>query len=204
MGRFGPDPHAFFDSVYQEKAPWDIGQAQPAMIALLDDYPPQGPILDVGCGSGDLAIHLARLGHEVVGIDFVEAAIVEANAKRENLPPDVARLVRFDVADANKPSRLGTFGAVVDSGFLHLLDDDETDAFLIDLAQALVVGGRYYLHEFAVEFAAENVPRKVTEEELRSRFTEAKGWRIKDIRIVTFHSRVAPPVEAIAACIERI
>lgn len=204
MGRFGPDPHAFFDSVYQEKAPWDIGQAQPAMIALLDDYPPQGPILDVGCGSGDLAIHLARLGHEVVGIDFVEAAIVEANAKRENLPPDVARLVRFDVADANKPSLLGTFGAVVDSGFLHLLDDDETDAFLIDLAQALVVGGRYYLHEFAVEFAAENVPRKVTEEELRSRFTEAKGWRIKDIRIVTFHSRVAPPVEAIAACIERI
>lgn len=204
MGRFGPDPHAFFDSVYQEKAPWDIGQAQPAMIALLDDYPPQGPILDVGCGSGDLAIHLARLGHEVVGIDFVEAAIVEANAKRENLPPDVARLVRFDVADAKKPSLLGTFGAVVDSGFLHLLDDDETDAFLIDLAQALVVGGRYYLHEFAVEFAAENVPRKVTEEELRSRFTEAKGWRIKDIRIVTFHSRVAPPVEAIAACIERI
>lgn len=204
MGRFGPDPHAFFDSVYQEKAPWDIGQAQPAMIALLDDYPPQGPILDVGCGSGDLAIHLARLGHEVVGIDFVEAAIAEANAKRENLPPDVARLVRFDVADAKKPSLLGTFGAVVDSGFLHLLDDDETDAFLIDLAQALVVGGRYYLHEFAVEFAAENVPRKVTEEELRSRFTEAKGWRIKDIRIVTFHSRVAPPVEAIAACIERI
>jgi 2-polyprenyl-3-methyl-5-hydroxy-6-metoxy-1,4-benzoquinol methylase len=52
------------------------------MAALLADYPPEGPVLDVGCGSGDLAIHLAQRGIETFGIDFTEAAISQANAKK--------------------------------------------------------------------------------------------------------------------------
>lgn len=205
MSRFGSDPHAFFDSVYQESAPWDIGGAQPAMASLLVDYPPNDPILDVGCGSGDLAIHLAQSGHEVTGIDFIEAAISQSDEKRADLPAGVARLLRFQVADAMRPSLLGKrFGSVVDSGFLHLLDQDESDYFLGDLATVLVPGGRYYLHEFSVDLPIKNVPRQVTESELRSRFSEEKGWRILDIRPAEFHSRVAPPVAAIVACVERL
>jgi len=205
MSRFGSDPHAFFDNVYQTSAPWDIGGAQPAMASLLVDFPPIDPILDVGCGSGDLAIHLARSGHAVTGIDFVETAISQANEKSAALPADVARLLQFQVADATKPSRLGRrFGSVVDSGFLHLLDPDEADDFLADLCSVIVPGGRYYLHEFSVALPAENMPRQVTEAELRGRFEETQGWRILDIRTAEFHSRVAPPVAAIAACIERL
>ncbi len=48
MSRFGPDPLAFFEAIYQEPAPWDIGGPQPAMVALLAEYPPEGPVLDVG------------------------------------------------------------------------------------------------------------------------------------------------------------
>jgi ribosomal protein L11 methylase PrmA len=44
--------------VYQNIAPWDIGAPQPAMAALIEKYPPANPILDLGCGSGDLAIYL--------------------------------------------------------------------------------------------------------------------------------------------------
>ncbi len=174
------------------------------MAALLTEYPPVDPVLDVGCGTGDLAIHLARSGREVIGIDFVEAAILQANEKRADLPPEVAHRLRFRVADAMRPSLLGErFGAVVDSGFLHVLDRDESDSFLDDLATVLVPGGRYYLHAFAVEFSMENMPRKVTEAELQMRFGEEKGWRILDIRPAEFHSRVAPPVAAIVACVER-
>ena len=70
---------------------------------------------------------------------------------------------------------MGRFGSVFDSGFLHLLDEEESDRFIDDLASALVPGGRYYLHEFAVEFPVENVPRAVTKVELRTRFARPPG-----------------------------
>jgi 2-polyprenyl-3-methyl-5-hydroxy-6-metoxy-1,4-benzoquinol methylase len=73
------------------------------MSAMLDEYPPAGPALDVGCGSGDLAISLARRGLPVLGIDFAAAAIAHAREKAGALPPDVAALLEFQVADALRP-----------------------------------------------------------------------------------------------------
>jgi len=205
MSRFGPDPLAFFAAVYSGTPPWDIGGPQPSMSALFDAYEPIDPVLDVGCGSGDVAIHLARMGRRVVGIDFVEAAVAQAQAKAAALPGDVASLLEFRVADATRPSDLGeAFGSIVDSGFLHLLDADESDGYIADVAAALRPCGRFYLHEFAVEYPIANVPRNVSESELRVRFTAGNGWRILDIRPAEFQSRVAAPAPAIAAVVERL
>ncbi len=204
MSRFGPDPQAFFDTVYREIPPWDVGGPQPAISALLADHPPQGPVLDVGCGSGDLAIALAQGGLDVLGIDFVDAAIEHAREKAAALPPEVARSLEFEVADALQPSRLGRqFRSVVDTGFYHLFDPDTCERFVDDLAVALLPGGRYYLLAFAVEFPIPNSPRRIGEDELRARFTAEKGWRILDLRAAEFQSRIAP-VPAIGACIERL
>jgi len=203
MSRFGSDPLGFFQTVYLEPAPWDIGRPQPAMVTLLEEYPPEGSVLDVGCGSGDLAIHIAKRGISALGVDFVEEAITQARAKKDALPPDVTERLDFRMADALRPSLLGrSFGAVVDSGFYHLFDSDQCERFVDDLALALRPGGRYYLHEFAVDFPIPNVPRKVTEAELRGRFTAERGWRILTIRSGEFLNRVAP-VPATLACIER-
>lgn len=205
MSRFGSDPLAFFNFVYQDIAPWDIGAPQPAMAALLEKYPPTEPILDVGCGSGDLAIYLAQRGHQVVGIDFVESAIGNAQAKSDSLPQATAQLVSFKVADALRPSLLQQkFGAVVDSGFYHLFNPDQCDQLINEIASILLPHGCYYLHEFAVEFPVPNMPRQISEAEMQARFTIDKGWRIKEIQSVTFLSRVAPPVPAICACIEHL
>ena len=203
MSRFGSDPLAFFDAVYRETPPWDVGGAQPALWALLDEYPPIDPILDVGCGSGDLAIALAHQGLRVLGIDFVDAAITQARQKADRLPPEVARLLEFQVADALQPALLQRkFGSVVDSGFFHLFEPDERDRFLDELGPTLLPGGRYYLLAFAVEFPPPS-PRPVTEDELRARFTPAKGWRIQALRSAEFLSRIAP-VPALCACVERL
>lgn len=205
MGRFGDDPHGFFTQVYGAVAPWDVGGPQPSMMRLLTAHPPEGPVLDVGSGTGDLAIHLASAGHEVVGVEFVERAVAAARAKAAQLPPDVARRLRFEAADATRPSTLGTaFGAVVDSGFLHLLNPDETERYVIDLAAALRTGGRYYVHAFAVEFDVPHVPRAITADEVTTRFDVSRGWRVIALHEAQFENRVGPPVPAIAACIERL
>lgn len=205
MNRFGSDPLAFFNSVYTAEAPWDIGAPQPAMAALLAKYPPAGPALDLGCGSGDLSIYLAQQGCRVVGIDFVESAVTLARQRAASLPLDTAQLLEFRVADALKPSFLQQqFGAVFDSGFFHLFDPEECDSLVDELALTLSPHGRYYMHEFSIEFPVPNVPRKVPAEELQARFTTDKGWRILEIQTVEFLSRVAPPVPAVCACIERL
>lgn len=204
MSRFGPDPRAFFDSVYRETPPWDVGGPQPAISALLAEHPPTSPVLDVGCGSGDLAISLAQRGLHVLGIDFVDAAIAQARAKAGALPPEVARCLDFQVADALRPSLLRRqFGAVVDSGFYHLFEPDQCDRYVDDLASTLLPGGRYYLLAFAVTFPIPNSPRQVGEDELRARFTSENGWRIRECRSAEFLSRIAP-VPAISACVERL
>jgi SAM-dependent methyltransferase len=186
-------------------APWEIGAPQPAMAALIEKYPPAIPILDLGCGSGDLAIYLAKLGHQVLGIDFVAAAIQQARDKASALSPAISQGLSFQVADALKPSRLNRkFGAVVDSGFYHLFDPSQCDQLIDEVEAALLPNGCYYLHEFSIEFPVPNVPRQVTVDELQARFTTRQGWRIKEIQTVEFLSRVAPPVPAVCACVERI
>ncbi|HEU0014752.1 MAG TPA: class I SAM-dependent methyltransferase [Longimicrobium sp.] len=201
MSRFHP---GFFHDVYRDTPPWDIGAAQPALLALLDEHPPAGSVLDAGCGSGDTAIALAMRGMRVVGVDIVEAAIAQARDKAAALPPETARLLEFEVGDALRPSLLRRrFGAVVDSGFFHVLEPDTREGFVDELAAALLPGGRYYLLAFAVEFDMPNTPLKVTEDELRTRFTAERGWRILALRPAQFESRIAP-VPALAACIERI
>jgi SAM-dependent methyltransferase len=202
--RFGHDPHAFFDAVYRGEVPWAIGGVQPAMAALIERFQPEGPALDLGCAYGDLVIHLARLGVQAVGVDYVERAIEEANARRSELPTDVAERVLFDVADATRPSALGRFKSVFDSGFMHLLDAEACDRLAVELAEALLPGGRLYLHEFAVEFPVPNVPRAVTERELRDRFAESAGWRLLHVGPAGFANRVAAPTPAIVACVERL
>lgn len=175
------------------------------MARLLTGHPPLGPVLDLGSATGDLAISLAMDGHDVVGLEFVESAVQQARAKAAALPPDVRARLRFEVGDATRPSALGVkFGSVLDSGFLHLLDAEETDRFVAELSEAIAPGGRYYLHAFAIEFPIENVPRAITVEEIQGRFTEAAGWRVLEVGKAQFHNRVAQPTPAVVACIERL
>ncbi len=78
------------------------------VTALLDEYTPQGGrrILDAGCGTGRVAIELARRGYSVVGVDADPRMLATAHAKAPELTwveADLAYLTtrintQFDVA----------------------------------------------------------------------------------------------------------
>ncbi|GAB1691538.1 hypothetical protein KRM28CT15_33410 [Krasilnikovia sp. M28-CT-15] len=75
-------------------------------------------MLDVGCGTGDLAIALARRGHEVTAVDLSHVAIDQARAKAAR----AGVRVRFEVQDATRLSLPSApFDSVFDSGLLHTL-----------------------------------------------------------------------------------
>jgi SAM-dependent methyltransferase len=99
-----------------------------------------GPVLEVGVGSGRVAVPTALAGVEVVGVDVSEDMLDLAWAKA--LPHRVPlRLVRADMRDLPE---LGTFRLVTVPfrALLHLNDDAERLAVLRSLHARLRPGGR--------------------------------------------------------------
>ncbi|MBN1583075.1 MAG: methyltransferase domain-containing protein [Anaerolineae bacterium] len=100
-----------------------------------------GPVLDVGCGSGRVTLPLARAGSDVVGIDSSLAMLDIARARvHEAGLSDHIQLLRQDVCTLDLENQ---FALVVFSlnGFLHLLTAQAQRAALHNMARALLPGG---------------------------------------------------------------
>jgi SAM-dependent methyltransferase len=63
-----------------------------------------GGVLDLGCGTGRVALHLARNGHRVVGIDLDDALVEEFNRRAAGLP---AEAVTADARDFRLDEEFG-------------------------------------------------------------------------------------------------
>jgi SAM-dependent methyltransferase len=96
-----------------------------------------GTVLELGCGTGRVALHLARRGHEVIGLD-VEPALLSVLAERgQDLP------VRTLEADAREFALAEPAALVLaPTHLLQLLPDAEERAkSLRCIAEALRPGG---------------------------------------------------------------
>jgi ubiquinone/menaquinone biosynthesis C-methylase UbiE len=106
--------------------------------AISAKFPQAADILDYGCGSGDIALHLSESGHRVTGYDLSEAMIAEARRADRN-----GRLqwrARTDAGpDAALPFADAAFDAVVASSVLEYVPDIDTT--LTQLARILRAGG---------------------------------------------------------------
>ena len=109
----------FWNRSYVATPSWELGTADPVLVRALDDRGIVGPgrALDVGCGTGDNAIELARRGFEVTAIDLAERPLTQAREKA-----DAAGLtIGFRQADVTRFEEEGPFDLIVDRGLLMSL-----------------------------------------------------------------------------------
>ena len=82
-----------------------------AWWSLLSQVLPAAParVLDVGCGTGSLAVLLAEHGYEVIGVDLSPQMVARASQKAQVHEVEVA----FEVGDAADPPVQGVFDVVL-------------------------------------------------------------------------------------------
>ena len=107
---------------------------------------PQGPVVDLGCGTGTNAIFMAKQGRQAIGIDFVPQAIAKARAK--SLRADVASQTQFITADVTrlKELNLPQCAFALDMGCFHGLSKEGQQKYAQGLADILIPGGRFMLY----------------------------------------------------------
>lgn len=178
MGMSANDPPEIdFGAAYQSSPPWELGRPQKAIaeLAARDEF--AAPVLDVGCGTGENALELARHGLEVVGIDIVPSAIEKAKVKAAQR----SLAVDFRVLDAQHLSTLRTrFNTVIDSALLHIIENRA--GYVQELSKVLAPEGRIILLQISDE-AGIPYP-KISESEIRDSFPAP--WQIETLIRVSY------------------
>jgi SAM-dependent methyltransferase len=112
------------------RLPYAPGLADLLAEVLVPDG--RGRLLDVGCGPGTLALGLAHLFGEVVGVDPDSGMIAEAGRRAaEAGVTDKARWVRARAEDL--PAGLGTFTVATFGQSFHWMDRDLVAATVKDM-----------------------------------------------------------------------
>lgn len=176
--RWAEDARERFSALYERLPGWEVGRPQPAITVLHEAGAIGACVLDAGCGTGESALFLAAHGHQVWGIDIVDAAINAAaeKARQRGLPS-----ARFLVHDALALDQLGlTFDSVVDSGLLHAMTDAEQRRYLEQVRSVLRPGGSVHVLCFSEHQPGDTGPRRVKRSELEALL--AHGWL--DVAIV--------------------
>ena len=173
-----------FDQSSSGISSWDIARPQPAIVRLAQSGEIVGTVLDVGCGTGENALYLSSLGHEVTAIDTAQEAIDKA--RRKSLERRLR--VNFRLVDALALPCLGlTFDTVIDSGLFHVFSDEERVEYAKNLGAVLMPGGRYFMLCLSERETREG-PRRVTKAEITDAFRD--GWTINDIQETKFETLI--------------
>jgi SAM-dependent methyltransferase len=193
-------PRRDFEASYQSgDAPWDVGHPQPEIVRLADEGLITGTVLDSGCGTGEVALHLAARGLEVFGLDGSPTAIERARQKAA----ERGLAVQFHVWDAFQLGRLRkSFSTVVDVGLFHVFGREERRRYAQSLAEVTDSGSDLFILCFSDQEPPGPGPNRLEaydiSEAVRSLFA------VVDLRPALFERRSGPPARAWLARCTRI
>ncbi|MGH3761620.1 class I SAM-dependent methyltransferase [Actinophytocola sp.] len=160
--RWSADGGDWWDEFYADRdrdVPFFVAKPDENLV----DYLERGPLcpgraLDLGCGPGRNAVHLAAAGFAVDAVDL-SATAVEWGRERAR---DAGVEVRFRCGDAfagdpaTEPA--GPYDLVYDSGCLHHLPPHRRVGYLALLDRCLAPGGHFAVTCFAAGSMGSEVP----------------------------------------------
>jgi SAM-dependent methyltransferase len=179
---------ADFDALYAAGTPaWDIGRPQPAFRALSDGGRLVGPVLDVGCGTGEHALMAAASGLDATGLDAAGTAIAIAQRKAD----ERALTVEFITGNALELADVGrSFNTVLDCGLFHVLEDADRPTYVEALRSCMPIDAHYYMLCFSDLEPGVWGPRRIRQEGIRLHFID--GWLVEAIEPASIEITIAP------------
>jgi 2-polyprenyl-3-methyl-5-hydroxy-6-metoxy-1,4-benzoquinol methylase len=130
-----------YEKQYQE-SPNVCGAPFPEFVAFFERYnKTRAKVLDLGCGQGRDALFMARMGHQVVGVDISKTGITQMleEARREGL--DVCGVV----ADVVEYEPSGEYDVVILDRVLHMLKEDSVRWAVLEKASNVTKSGGFIL-----------------------------------------------------------
>ena len=126
--------HPRLVTVYDAECPWS--RDDDFFLAVVNETP-CSRVLDLGCGTGRLALGMAAAGHTVTGVDPARASLEAARAKT-----GAERVTWLEGTSPILPDAAFDVAVMTSHVAQFLVDDDAWAATLADLRRALVPGGR--------------------------------------------------------------
>ncbi|MUL85786.1 MULTISPECIES: bifunctional 2-polyprenyl-6-hydroxyphenol methylase/3-demethylubiquinol 3-O-methyltransferase UbiG [unclassified Mycolicibacterium] len=152
--------------------PWDGHPLAHSLTDLIEGGSlSPGTALDLGCGTGDNAVYLARHGWQVTGVDYVDKPLAKARVKAGTLP---VNFVKADVTQLSSSGIGANFGLVIDSGCLHGMSAADRDAYAREVSAVAAPGTRLLIVAF-IPGGSPGVPG-IGFDEVQRRFSH--GWTL--------------------------
>ena len=137
----------YYDLLYREK---DYAAESRYVAAHLRRHAPQANrVLELGCGTGAHAEHLARTGYAVHGVDQSESMLARAAARKSGVPAEIAARLSFERGDARSVRTGTSYDAVI--SLFHVMSYQATNADLqaaFATAAAHLCPGGLFLFDF--------------------------------------------------------
>jgi 2-polyprenyl-3-methyl-5-hydroxy-6-metoxy-1,4-benzoquinol methylase len=126
--------HPRLVEVYDAEFAWS--REDDFFLAVVDETP-SARVVDLGCGTGRLALGLAAAGHRVTGVDPARASLDAARAK-----PDAHRVTWVEGTSQSLAEAAFDVAVMTSHVAQFLVDEEDWRGTLGDLRRSLVPGGR--------------------------------------------------------------
>jgi SAM-dependent methyltransferase len=140
----GYDSSTYGEAMADVYDDWYGDEADPATVAALVELAGPGPVLELGVGTGRVAIPLTQAGLAVDGIDSSPAMLQRLRAKPGG---DRVAATCGDMAGADPPGPY-TLVFATSNTFFNLRDHDHQARCVANVAARLLPGGRFVIEAF--------------------------------------------------------